>query len=159
MPSIAELPPPPPTLQLPPPPKVHNKRSDESKATTIRHRGLRPKDSKNRRSTQPGYELSLKPQKFPEDPIFAQFYDKAEKEDTASCVFLLWGSRKSEKFTSWAVDVPTTKLESEDLIFAAMARRYAEELGFWRRWLCFRKFSKLHPVIVRIPQLRSHTEH
>jgi hypothetical protein len=91
---------------------------------------------------------SLKPSKLPEDHIFTYFQEEAEKKDGASCVFLLWGSENSESFTTQAVDVPTTDVESEHDIFDSLAKRYYEELGLLRRCLSFRKFSRLKPVTV-----------
>jgi hypothetical protein len=90
----------------------------------------------------------LKPSKLPEDPIFTYFQEETEKKDGASCVFLLWGSENSESFTTWAVDVPITDVESEHVIFDSLAKRYYEELGLLRRCLAFRKFSRLKPVTV-----------
>lgn len=90
----------------------------------------------------------LKPSKLPEDPIFTYFQEETEKKDGASCVFLLWGSENSESFTTWAVDVPITDVESEHDIFDSLAKKYYEELGLLRRCLSFRKFSRLKPVTV-----------
>jgi hypothetical protein len=91
----------------------------------------------------------LKPSKLPEDPIFTYFQEETEKKDGASCVFLLWGSENSESFTTWAVDVPITDVENEHEIFDSLAKKYDKELGFLRRCLSFRKFSRLKPVTVR----------
>jgi hypothetical protein len=89
-----------------------------------------------------------RPSKLPEDPIFTYFQEETEKKDGASCVFLLWGSENSESFRTWAVDVPITVVEDEHNIFDSLAKRYYEELGLIRRWLSFRKFSRLKPVTV-----------
>ncbi|CAN9408263.1 unnamed protein product [Alternaria sp. RS040] len=73
----------------------------------------------------------------------------------ASCVFLLWGSgnsgnsENSGKFITWAMDVPITDAESEHEIFALLAKQYATRLGFLRRCLSFRRFSRLRPVTFR----------
>ncbi|XPS98295.1 hypothetical protein M3J09_007503 [Ascochyta lentis] len=91
-----------------------------------------------------------KPSKLREDPIFIYFQEETEKKDGASCVFLLWGSENSESFTTWAVDVPITNVESEHDIFDSFAKRYYEELGLLRRCLSFRKFSRLKPVTFRL---------
>lgn len=88
------------------------------------------------------------PSKLPKDPIFTYFQEETDKKDGASCVFLLWGSENSESFTTWAVDVPITDVESEHDIFDALAKRYYEELGLLRRCLSFRRFSRLKPVTV-----------
>jgi hypothetical protein len=99
---------------------------------------------------------------LPKDPIFTYFQEETEKKDGASCVFLLWGSENSESFTTWAVDVPITDFENEHDIFDLLAKRYYKELGLLRRYLSFRKFSRLKPVtvcphclIACIPVLRS----
>ena len=89
-----------------------------------------------------------KPSQLPEDSIFTYFQEKTEKKDGASCVFLLWGSENSESFTTWAVDVPTTDVESEQDIFDSLAKRYYKELGLLKRCLSFRRFSRLKPVTV-----------
>jgi hypothetical protein len=113
------------------------------------HNGL--KKSKKRRWAMPDVlpRPSLpKPSKLPEDPIFTYFQKKTEEKDGANCVFLLWGSENSESFTTWAVDIPTTDVESEHEIFDSLAKKYNEELGLLRRCLSFRKFSRLKPVTV-----------
>ena len=80
-------------------------------------------------------------------------HDWLPKRD-ASCVFLLWGSgnsgnsENSGKFTTWAMDVPITDAKSEHEIFALLAKQYATRLGFLRRCLSFRRFSRLRPVTV-----------
>jgi hypothetical protein len=83
-----------------------------------------------------------------EDNIFIHFQNAAERRDGASCVFLLWGSENSESSTTWAVDVPIADHENEEEIFRLLAKQYAKELGFLRRYLTFRKFSRLRPVTV-----------
>jgi hypothetical protein len=83
-----------------------------------------------------------------ESSLLTHFQKEAERQESASCVFLLWGSEDSESSTTWAVDVPTTDLESEDKIFQRLAERYAAERGFLRKWFSFRGFSRLKPVTV-----------
>jgi hypothetical protein len=90
----------------------------------------------------------LKPSKLPGDPVFTYFQEETEKKDGASCVFLLWGSENSESFSTWAVDVPVTDIESEHDIFGLLAKRYYEELGLLRKYLSFRKFNRIKPVTV-----------
>jgi hypothetical protein len=111
------------------------------------------RDFKNRRRPRAAHKIVQKPQDSPEDPVFTHFRKIAEKKEDASCVFLLWSSENSESSTTWAVDVPTTNIESEDRIFTLLAKRYATERGFLRSYLSFRKFSRLKPVTVRYNQL------
>lgn len=108
------------------------------------------KFKKRRRATHEVLRnLSLsKPSPLPEDHIFTYFRKRAEEEDGASCVFLLYGSDNSESSKTWAVDVPITELENEHEIFNSLAKKYDKELGLLRRCLSFRKFSKLKPVTV-----------
>ena len=89
------------------------------------------------------------PSNLPKDSIFNYFQDKTEKIDGASCVFLLWGSKNSESFRTWAVDVPITDVEDEYQIFDSLKKKYDEELGLLRRCLSLRKFSRIKPVTVR----------
>jgi hypothetical protein len=109
------------------------------------YKGLKRRNNKNR--PRAVHNFPAKPPELPEDSIFIHFQKEAKK-DGASCVFLLWGSENSESSTTWAVDVPITDLESEDKVFKLLAEQYAAELGFWRRYLSFRKFSRLKPVTV-----------
>jgi hypothetical protein len=80
-------------------------------------------------------------------------HDCLPKND-ASCVFLLWGSgnygnsENSGKFKTWAMDVPITDAKSDHEIFTSLAKQYATRLGFLRRCLSFRRFSRLRPVAV-----------
>jgi hypothetical protein len=100
---------------------------------------------KNRKPTR-GVQYAM-PEKS-EASLFTHFQKEAERQESASCVFLLWGSEDSESSTTWAVDIPTTDLESEDEIFQRMAERYATERGFLRKWFSFHGFSRLKPVTV-----------
>jgi hypothetical protein len=111
------------------------------------------KKSKERRRQQAMHEVlrkpSLsKPSNLPKDSIFTYFQEETEKKDGASCVFLLWGSKNSESFRTWAVDVPITDVDNEYEIFDSLKKKYDEELGLLRRCLSFRKFSKIKPVTV-----------
>ena len=140
-----------PLIDLPPRPENAHTRNSEHITTGFELSSQKtPNISKKRRKSRVPHDTSQKPQKLPKDPVFAHFEERADKKDDASCVFLLWGSENSERFKTWAVDIETTKLESDDLIFASMADRYDKELGFWRRWFSFRKFSGLKPVTVCI---------
>ncbi|CAN9451614.1 unnamed protein product [Alternaria alternata] len=103
------------------------------------------KSPRNRRP-RPAHPVLLKPPELSGDNVFTHFQKEADRKDGASCVFLLWGSADSERFPTWAIDVPIADPKSEDEIFALLAKRYAEEIGFWRRHLTFRKFSRLKPV-------------
>jgi hypothetical protein len=112
------------------------------------------KQRKKKKQRRAAHDFSLKRPELPKKPlqdlVFTYFQREAERKDGARCVFLLWGSdnaKNTESFESWAVDVPITDLESEDKIFALLAKRY-KELGFLRRCFSFRKFSKLKPVTV-----------
>lgn len=142
--SLTDLPSPPATARI-----------KHSKNTTVEASGFRLplhkslKDSKNRKRPRASHDITPKPREAPGDPIITYFQDRAEREDSACCVFLLWGSENSERFTTWATDVLIASLEDEDEIFALLAKQYAKELGFWKTWLSFRKFSKLKPVTVR----------
>lgn len=112
-----------------------------------------PKKSKKRIRQRAMHKVLLdpslpKPSKLPEDPVFTYFQEETEKNDGASCMFLLWGSKNSESFTTWAVDVPITDVENEQDIFDSLAKRYYKEFGLLRRCLSFRKFSRLKPVTV-----------
>ncbi|KAH6637809.1 hypothetical protein C7974DRAFT_374445 [Boeremia exigua] len=114
--------------------------------------GLKKPKKRTRRRAM--HEVSLKsslpmPSKLSEDPIFTYFQEETEKKDGASCVFLLWGSENSESFTTWAVDVPITDVESEQDIFDSLAKRYHKELGLLRRCFSFRKFNRLRPATFR----------
>jgi hypothetical protein len=104
--------------------------------------------SPRNRRPRPAHPILLKPPDLPKDNMFTHFQKEADRQDGASCVFLLWGSADSERFPTWAIDIPIADPKSEDEIFASLAKRYAEELGFWRRYLTFRKFSRLIPVTV-----------
>jgi hypothetical protein len=112
----------------------------------VLHNDLKKSKKKGRQRAM--HEVLLKPSKLPEDPIFTYFQEETEKKDGASCVFLLWGSKNSESFTTWAVDVPITDVESEHEIFHALTKKYDEELGLLRRCLSFREFSRIKPVTV-----------
>jgi hypothetical protein len=103
---------------------------------------------KNRRQSRLMFDIIRQPSESPEDHVFAHFQREAERKEGANCVFLLWGSENSGTFTTWAVDVPITDLESEDKIFTLLAEKYATERGFLQRCLCFRKFGRLKPVTV-----------
>ncbi|KAF2263256.1 hypothetical protein CC78DRAFT_581657 [Lojkania enalia] len=117
----------------------------------VLHNGLKKSKKRRRAMHKVLLKPSLpKPSKLPEDPIFTYFQEETEKKDGASCVFLLWGSKNSESFTTWAVDIPVTDVESEHEIFDSLARKYVEELGLLRRCLSFRKFSRLKPVTFRL---------
>ncbi|USP82663.1 hypothetical protein yc1106_09937 [Curvularia clavata] len=139
---------------LPSPPQ--SARIKNSKNTTVEtsgfqlppHKGL--KDPKSRRRSRASHDITPKPKETLGDPLITYFQNRAEREDGASCVFLLWGSENSERSTTWATDVPIVSLEDEDEMFASLAKQYAKELGFWRTWLSFRKFSKLKPVTFRL---------
>jgi hypothetical protein len=112
----------------------------------VLHNGIKKSKKKGRQRAM--HKVLLKPSKLPEDPIFTYFQEETEKKDGASCVFLLWGSKNSESFTTWAVDVPITDVESEHEIFYSLTKKYDEELGLLRRCLSFRKFSRIKPVTV-----------
>ncbi|KAI1556442.1 hypothetical protein PtrEW4_012148, partial [Pyrenophora tritici-repentis] len=135
-----------------PPPRPERARVKHSNNTAVEATGFQPvphnslKNSKSRRRPRAMHEVLPKLSKLSEDSIFTYFQEKTEKKDGASCVFLLWGSENSESFTTWAVDVPITDLESEHEIFALLAKKYDKELGPLRRCLSFRKFSRLKPV-------------
>jgi hypothetical protein len=111
------------------------------------HRG--GKHFKNRIRPRVMHVIAPKSPKPPEDPLFNYFQKEAERKEDASCVFLLWGSEKSESSITWAVDVPITHLKGEDEIFASLANRYYTERGFLRKYFLFRSFSRLKPVTVR----------
>jgi hypothetical protein len=78
------------------------------------------------------------------------FEQESYRKEDASCVFLLWGSRDSERSPTWAVDVQITDVESEGEIFQTLARQYSTELGFLRRNFSLREFDKLELVTVCI---------
>jgi len=84
----------------------------------------------------------------PKIELFSYFEKEAKKKYNASCVFLLWGSRDSERSPTCAVDVQTTDLEDEGDIFQRLADRYFAERGFFKRYFSFREFEKLEPVTV-----------
>ncbi|KAI1508065.1 hypothetical protein KJE20_03537 [Pyrenophora tritici-repentis] len=139
-----------------PPSRPERARVKHSNNTAVEATGFQPvphnslKNSKSRRRPRAMHEVLPKLSKLSEDSIFTYFQEKTEKKDGASCVFLLWGSENSESFTTWAVDVPITDLESEHEIFALLAKKYDKELGPLRRCLSFRKFSRLKPVTFRL---------
>jgi hypothetical protein len=83
-----------------------------------------------------------------QNALLDYFENEAERKEYASCVFLLWGSRDSERFPTWAVDIKTTGIENEEIIFQKLAQRYSTERGFLRRNLSLREFDKLEPVTV-----------
>jgi hypothetical protein len=76
------------------------------------------------------------------------FEEESYRKEDASCVFLLWGSRDSERSPTWAVDVQITDVEKEGEIFQTLAQQYSTELGFLRRTFSLREFEKLEPVTV-----------
>jgi hypothetical protein len=76
------------------------------------------------------------------------FEQESYRKEDASCVFLLWGSRDSERSPTWAVDVQITDVENEGEIFQTLAQQYSTELGFLRRTFSLREFEKLEPVTV-----------
>lgn len=94
------------------------------------------------------HNIIQEPTEIPKDSLFAYFQKEAERNEEASCVFLLWGSKDSESSPTWAVDVQTTGLESEDQMFQELARRYSNERGILRRYLSFQEYDKLEPVTV-----------
>lgn len=140
------------SVDIPPPPqKAWIKPYTEdiaAEATGIQIASNNGRKSPRNRRSRPAHPILLKPPKLPEDNIFAHFQKEADRKDGASCVFLLWGSADSERFPTWAIDVPIADPKSEDEIFASLAKRYVEELGFWRRYLIFRRFSRLRAVTV-----------
>lgn len=109
---------------------------DWSQQTSIRNRQQRPRAM---------HDITPGP---PDNELFAYFKKKAKKIDNASCVFLLWGSRDSERSPTCAVDVETTDLEDEGDIFQKLADRYFAERGLLKRCFSFREFEKLEPVTV-----------
>jgi hypothetical protein len=133
------------------PESAHNKYTENvaSEATGFQntsYQGL--KSQKNRRRPRATHDILPKPPESPKNVIFTHFQKKAEEKENVHCVFLLWGSENSEISTTWAVDVPIADPMNEDEVFASLAKQYATELGFLRRFLSFRKFSKLRPVTV-----------
>ncbi|KAG9190017.1 hypothetical protein G6011_08105 [Alternaria panax] len=150
------------SADLPSPPETAHLRYP--KGTVTRATGFEsasnkdPKKPKDRSRPRPTPDFFPKPPKpsgpsgpseVSEDKIFTYFQKKADREDGASCVFLLWGSRNSESFKNWAVDVPIAGFESEDEIFTLLSGQYTTVLSFLRRYLSFRKFSRLRPVTFR----------
>jgi hypothetical protein len=136
---------------LPPPQRAFIKPSTEdiaTEATGTQIASNNGRKSPRNRRPRPAHPILPKPPELPEDNIFTHFQKEADRKDGASCVFLLWGSTDSERFPTWAIDVPIADSKSEDEIFTSLAKQYAEELGFWRRYLTFRKFSRLRPVTV-----------
>lgn len=96
------------------------------------------------------------PTETSEDSLFAYFRKKAERQEDASCVFLLWGSKDSESSPTWAVDVQITGLESEDKIFQKLAQQHSDKRGFLQKYLSFQEYDKLEPVTVCSIWLLSH---
>jgi hypothetical protein len=92
----------------------------------------------------------------PQNALLDYFENEAERKEYASCVFLLWGSRDSEHFPTWAVDVQITGIENEEIIFQKLAQRYSTERGFLRRTFSLRKFDKLEPATVCVVWLLSY---
>ncbi|CAN9474201.1 unnamed protein product [Alternaria alternata] len=138
---------------LPPPQRAFIKPSTEdiaTEATGTQIASNNGRKSPRNRRPRPAHPILPKPPELPEDNIFTHFQKEADRKDGASCVFLLWGSTDSERFPTWAIDVPIADSKSEDEIFTSLAKQYAEELGFWRRYLTFRKFSRLRPVTFRL---------
>jgi hypothetical protein len=84
-----------------------------------------------------------------QNSLFAYFEKEAKRNEDASCVFLLWGSRDSESSPTWAVDVQMARVEDEGEMFRRLAQRYLAERGFLQRYLSLRQFDKLEPVTVR----------
>jgi hypothetical protein len=143
-----------PLSSVPPsrPQRAHIKYTENTAEETTGYQNASDKglnSPKNRKPRRAAHEILPKPSELPEDTVFSHFQKEAGRQDDASCVFLLWGSENSESFTTWAVDVPIADLKNEDEIFASLAKQYAKELGFLRRYLSFRKFSRLRPVTVR----------
>jgi hypothetical protein len=95
-------------------------------------------------------------EKKPQNALLDYFENEAERKEDASCVFLLWGSRDSERFPTWAVDVQTTGIENEEIIFQKLAQRFSTERGFLRRAFSLREFDKLEPVTVCVFWLPSY---
>jgi hypothetical protein len=102
------------------------------------------------------HDIIREPTETSKNYLFAYFQEEAEKQEDASRVFLLCGSKDSESSPTWAVDVPITGLESEDKIFQKLAQQYSTKRGLLRRYLSFREYDKLEPVTVCSIWLLSH---
>jgi hypothetical protein len=94
------------------------------------------------------HNIIREPTQANRNSLFAYFQREAERKEDASCVFLLWGSRDSERSPTWAVDVQIASPENEEEIFQKLAQRYLAERGFWQRYFSFREYDKLEPVTV-----------
>jgi hypothetical protein len=84
------------------------------------------------------------------------FEEESNRKEDASCVFILWGSRDSERSPTWAVDVQITDVDNEGEIFQTLSQRYSTEIGFLRRTFSLREFEKLEPVTVCVLWLSFH---
>jgi hypothetical protein len=89
--------------------------------------------ARRRNRERQSHHLVLTPSKTeqPErDGVFGYLEDKASAKGYNECVFLLWGSEDSERYKTWAVDVPLTDPQAEDTIFRELNRHYYKERGW-----------------------------
>jgi hypothetical protein len=94
------------------------------------------------------YNIVQEPTEASRGSLFAYFQKEAERNKDATCVFLLWGSRDSESFPTWAVDVQINSLKNEEKAFQRLAEGYSDKRDFLRQWLSFREYNRLEPVTV-----------
>jgi hypothetical protein len=146
MPAIScDLPSRPPSVLLRPP-KNYNSRSTGFEPAALKKSKLRQRIMQD---SVPKPVPNTAEIKTP-NALLDYFEEESYRKEDASCVFLLWGSRDSERSPTWAVDVQITDVESEGEIFQTLAQQYSTELGFLRRNFSLREFDKLELVTVCI---------
>ncbi|KAM7200169.1 hypothetical protein V8F20_005387 [Naviculisporaceae sp. PSN 640] len=106
------------------PKSLPNITSRESKLR--RHR---PRKSHEMVSTIP---LSEEPTDNPRLCSWVTYFGaRAKNEGYKSFIFLLWGSERSERAPTWAVDVPLTDKDAEEKVFQSLKDHYHKFRGFW----------------------------
>ncbi|KAJ5026982.1 hypothetical protein J3E73DRAFT_232819 [Bipolaris maydis] len=156
-----------PLVNLPTPPqRAHVRHSETIAAGTTRFQPFRYnilKKDMERRRRQVMNEGYLKPSspkkssspnksKTTKSSIFKYFKQETKKKESASCVFLLWGSENSETSNTWAVDDENDEEEKKDEkeIFDLLKKKYNKELGLLRFTHIFQRFRRLRPVTFRL---------
>ncbi|KAL5373192.1 hypothetical protein DPSP01_012889 [Paraphaeosphaeria sporulosa] len=120
-----------------------------SKTTGFKSARYRNKTSIKRRRWPEDDNIPKTTEAFQPHP-FDYFQEKAEKDNDARCVFLLWGSRKPESSPTRAVDVQIDSRDNEENIFEELAHRYTAQRNLITKCFTFREFDKLEPVTFRI---------